>query len=558
MSPHSLVAPALAATLLALLPSLPAAEPAPPRGATIQLAADARAPGQALNHFWSLCVGAGRANEGLRASWLEQLKVVHDECGFRYVRFHGLFHDDMFVYREVRGEPAYNWQYIDDLFDRMLAAGVRPFVELSFFPKDMAGGPRTQFWWKGNVTPPADYAKWSALVSAFVEHSRARYGEAEVRQWFFEVWNEPDLGAFWDSTRTRYFELYRDTVRAIKAIDPQLRVGGPSTSNFVADGRFDGETAERSKIISLVNPEESEKYPWQPVWMKEFLAYCAREKLPVDFVSTHPYPTDWALDENGKGKGLTRQVGATPRDLRTLRSMVDASPFPKAEIHLTEWSTTPSPRDFAHDSLPAATFIVKANLESAGLADSLSYWTFTDVFEEGGAGNTIFHGGFGLINYQGIVKPAFHAYRMLHALGDETLATASGAIITRHRATGRLTALVYHYPPEMILSVPVSNGSRRTAEETERVGSPTRFKVEFTGLKAGARVTVETLDGAHGDAVAAWEAMGEPASPTREQTTALRSAAKATQRENLQADPSGRVVIERAIAPWSLVLVEQP
>lgn len=521
----------------------------------IRAAADAHATGQPLVHYWSVCVGAGRANEGLRASWLEQLKVVHDACGFRYVRFHGLFHDDMFVYREAGGKPAYNWQYLDDLFDRMLALEVRPFVELSFFPKQIAGGARTQFWWKGNVTPPADNAKWIALVSAFVEHCRARYGEAEVRRWYFEVWNEPDLAAFWDGTRTKYFELYRDSVRAIKAIDPQLRVGGPSTSNFVADGRFDGETAQRSKIISLLKPEESEKYPWRPVWVAEFLDYCANEKLPVDFVSTHPYPTDWALDEAGKGRGLTRQVEATPRDLRLLRSMIDASPFPKAEIHLTEWSSTPSARDFAHDSLPAATFIVKANLESAGLADSLSYWTFTDVFEEGGAGNTIFHGGFGLINYQGIVKPGFHAYRMLHALGDETLSIAPGAIVTRHRDSGRITALVYHYPAEMPLTVP--GGSRAEAERTQAIGSPAQLKLELTGLKPGARVLVETLDKTHGNAVGAWQAMGAPEPPTREQTAALRAAAAATKREFVQADTAGRLAFARTLEPWSVVLVDE-
>jgi xylan 1,4-beta-xylosidase len=521
----------------------------------IDIRVDARAPGQPLAHFWSVCVGAGRANEGLRASWLEQLKLVHDACGFQYLRFHGLFHDDMFVYRGAGGRPVYNWQYIDDLFDRMLAIDVRPFVELGFFPKDLAGGTRTQFWWKANVTPPADNAKWVALVSAFVEHCRARYGEAEVRRWYFEVWNEPDLAAFWDSTRSKYFELYRDTARAIKAIDGQLRVGGPSTSNFVADGRFDGETAQRSKIIALVKPEESEKHPWRPVWVAEFLDYCAREKLPVDFVSTHPYPTDWALDEDGRGRGLTRQVGATPRDLRLLRQMIDASPFPKAEIHLTEWSSTPSSRDFAHDSLPAATFVVKANVESAGLADSLSYWTFTDVFEEGGAGNTIFHGGFGLVNYQGIVKPTFHAYRMLHALGDETLATVPGAIVTRHKQDGRVTVLAYHYPPEMPLTVP--GGSRAFAAATEKLGAPKPLTIELIGLKPGARMLIETLDQTHGNARAAWEAAGAPEPPTREQTAALRSAALATKRDFVQADASGRLALRRPIEPWSVVLVDE-
>lgn len=135
---------------------------------------------------------------------------------------------------------------------------------------------------------------------------------------------------------------------------------------------------------------------------------------------------------------------------------MDNSPFPKAEIQLTEWSSSPSSRDFTHDCLPAAAFLVKANIESAGLVDSLSYWTFTDVFEEKGAGDTIFHGGFGLVNYQGIVKPAFHAYRFLNPLGDEVIARTNGVIVTRKKSTGKLTALIYNYPSEVKISLPTS------------------------------------------------------------------------------------------------------
>ncbi len=526
-----------------------------PADAQIRIEAEAHQPGAPLVHFWSVCVGAGRANEGLRAGWLEQLKFVHDTCGFQYVRFHGLFHDDMFVYREAGGKPLYNWQYIDDLFDRMLAIGVRPFVELSFSPKALASDDNSTFWWKANSSPPGDFGKWADLVANFARHCESRYGPAEVRRWYFEIWNEPDLHGFWSGTRSQYFELYRVSALALKAVDADLRVGGPATSNFVADGRFDGETQQRSKLIALADPLHSEQLPWRPVWLKEFMAYCAEQKVPVDFFSTHPYPTDWALDEAGQGHMLTRQVDATRNDLRLLRNIVDASPFPKAAIHLTEWSSTPSSRDATHDSVPAATYIVKANLESAGLVDSLSYWTFTDIFEEAGAGATPFHGGFGLVNFQGIVKPAFHAYRYLDTLGEEKIADAPGAIVTRHRVDGRLTALIYHYPPEMTLTVP--GGSRAVAESNLRVGRPTELRLELNGLRAGARFRMETLDAEHGNAVAAWDAIGHPDAPTREETAKLREAAWATRRETIVADATGRVSLQRTLQPWSLVLLDE-
>ena len=165
--------------------------------------------------------------------WLEQLRLVHEACGFRYVRFHGLFHDDMFVYREADGRAIYNFQYVDDLFDRMLAIGVRPFVEFGFCPGDLATEKATVFWWKANGSPPKSLTRWGELVGRITRHWVDRYGIDEVRQWRFEVWNEPNLHGFFTGTKSQYFELYKVTVNAVKAIDPDLRVGGrPRATSF--------------------------------------------------------------------------------------------------------------------------------------------------------------------------------------------------------------------------------------------------------------------------------------------------------------------------------------
>jgi xylan 1,4-beta-xylosidase len=520
------------------------------------LKADSHDPGKPLAHFWSTTVGAGRANEGLRASWQEQLRMAASVAGFRYVRFHGLFHDDMFVYQEVDGKPVYNFQYIDDVFDHMLDAGVRPFVELSFSPADLASTKNTAMWWKANGSPPKDYQKWADLVSAFAKHCVHRYGIDEVRTWYFEVWNEPNLKAFFDGTRTQYFELYKVTARALKQVDAQLRVGGPATSNFVPDGRFDGETENSSLAIERKENVDIDSVPWRPIWVELFLDYCHRNHLPVDFVSTHPYPTDFVVDDKGVGKNLVRSVDSTRDDLRTIRNVVDHSPYPKSEIHLTEWNSSPWLNDSTHDSLAAATYIVKTNLESLGLVDSLSYWTFTDIFEEGGGDPTMFHGGFGMITYQGVPKPSFHAYRLLNYLGDELLTSSSLGVVTRNQKSGRLAALIYNYPDEMRTAVPTT----RSIEEADRmmsVGKNRTVDIVLTGMPANAPVLVETLDRDHGDAVAAWDKMGRPEPPTREQTKVLRRAAQDTKKEYLHADPTGRVVIHRQLPPWAIMLVRQ-
>ena len=524
---------------------------------SLQLAADAASAGTRLHHHWNVCVGAGRANEGLRADWQEQLSFAVDHCDFKYVRFHGLFHDDMFVYNEVDGEAVYNFQYIDTLFDRLLEIGIRPFVEFGFCPGDIASEKGTVFWWKGNGSPPNDYVKWAELVRRTVEHWVARYGIEEVRAWYFEVWNEPNLYPFFRGTKSQYFELYKVSEEVIKAIDPQLRVGGPSTSNFVPDARFDGETEDTTQHKVVLEAQELDALDWQPVWMRDFLSYCEKEDLPVDFVSCHPYPTDWALDEHGQGAKLTRGIGATARDLKTLRDLIEGSHFPNAEIHLTEWSSSSSPRDFTHDFLQAATFVVRTNLESIGTVDSLAYWVFSDIFEEGGAGDTIFHGGFGMINVQGIVKPTFHAYRFLAGLGDELLGTSGCGVITRDSESGKLSGLVCHYPPEMPLSVPASFDSRDKARETLALGNPEELCIYLTGLKPGASFEIELLDQDHGNAMDAWEEMGAPEHPDREQTARLRKISNDVSKWRESADDSGQLVIKRTLPPWSVLALRE-
>ncbi|MFZ4895426.1 GH39 family glycosyl hydrolase [Plantibacter sp. Mn2098] len=508
-----------------------------------------------LDHFWNRVVGAGRANEGLRADWQEQLRFAKAHGGFEYLRFHGLFHDDMFVYREVDGVVTPYFQYVDLLFDAVLDAGLRPFVEFGFSPPELARETKTVFWWGANGSPPTDNVKWAQLVRATVEHWVERYGIEEVREWYFEIWNEPNLDPFFRGTKAEYFELYRVSVEAIKAVSGDLRVGGPATSNFVPDARFDGETEDTTQHAVVLEAEDLDALDWKPVWLADFLVYCHERSLPVDFVSCHPYPTDWALDEHNQGRKLTRGVDATPTDLRTLRALVDASPYPDAEIHLTEWNSSSSPRDYTHDYTQAATYVVQANLQSIGLVDSLAYWTFTDVFEESGAGQEPFHGGFGMLNQHGIPKPTMHAYRMLAALGDELVHQQDGTTVTRFSASGEVAAIVTHYPPEVRLSVPASFDTRDVADRTLATGRDEPLDVVLHGLRPGAVYTLEVLDPDHGSAMREWERLGFPNNLSRADVASLRRAAEATLTSTHTVEPDGTLRIATTLAPWSVALL---
>ena len=506
--------------------------------------------GQRYKPYWKTCVGAGRANEGLRAAFQRQLRQVQEQIGFRYLRFHGLLHDDMFVVRENEsGEKIYNFQYIDELFDSMLELRIRPFVELSFFPSCLKGGDATQFWWKANITPPETWDGWCALIDRLIRHWLQRYGEAEVRTWYFEVWNEPNLNSFWDGTRSQYFSLYAATAQTIKSIDPHLRVGGPATSNFVPDDRFDGETEDFTHHLTH-KVDDLDNLHWHGVWIEAFLDYCAKHHLPLDFVSTHPYPTDFAFDQTGRMKGRTRNVDSTRQDMMWLKQTVQRSAYPNAEIHLTEWSSSPSARDCTHDYLQEAAYLVKCNLDGIGLADSLSFWAFTDVFEETGAGDSIFHGGFGLINYQGIVKPSFHAYRMLSRLGDTLLYRDEHAFFTKKE--GKLAALLYHYPLSSTVSMSPYPDRSRAQKELE-TGEAVTVSCTLTGLTPGAEILIETLDREHGWALPLWLDMGAPEPPTREETARLIEHANATDRRTVTADAQGTLTLQLSVCPWNVI-----
>jgi len=394
-------------------------------------------------------------------------------------------------------------------------------------------------------------------VDSFVRGCIERYGLAEVRRWYFEVWNEPNLSFFWTGTKREYFRLYQVSAETLKAIDPQLRVGGPATSNFVPDARFDGEREDPSKHLTW-SREDLNSLEWRAVWVEAFLAFCAEHALPVDFVSTHPYPTDFAIDPGGTVRGpRSRGADSTRRDLQWLRELVDRSAFAQAEIHLTEWNSSPSARDHTHDYLQAATFIVKANVESIGLVDSLAYWTFTDVFEEHRGGDAAFHGGFGLITFQGIPKPSFHAYRMLNRLGDELIRRDPGVIVTRQSTSGKLAALCYHYPPEVPGAPAISRPGRDVAEEIAATGSRARVEVALADLRPGAALLIEVLDRAHGSAVESWLAAGAPHSPGSALTGELQRIAWTTRRTTQCADGRGRFEWASELEPWSVLLLRE-
>ncbi len=462
------------AGLIALALALPGVPLAAESSETILV--DASAPAQPFAHFWEHMFGSGRALLSLRESYREDLRAVRAVTAVSYVRFHGLLNDEMGVYtRGPHGEAIYNFAYIDQVYDGLLANGVRPLVELSFMPAKLAARQIHQsFWYRPIVSPPEDYPRWDALITALARHLIERYGIEEVSQWYFEVWNEPNLD-FWagDPKQATYWTLYDHTARSLKAVDPRLRVGGPATA--------------------------------QAAWVPAFLRHCSEKHVPVDFVSTHVYGDDTAKDVFGTREHISRRYMVC-RAVQKVHGEIQASSLPALPLIWSEFNASWSNHPQVTDAPFMGPWLAETIRQCDGLVQEMSYWTFSDVFEEQGVVKTPFYGGFGLLAAGGIPKPAFNAFTLLHELGEQRLANDAAQTLVTRRSDGSLVVALWNY-----------------AEAGE---SSALRKVALRFTHAGAQsASVQSIDDEHGNVHIAYERMQSPRYPTQRQIAQLRDAA---------------------------------
>jgi xylan 1,4-beta-xylosidase len=444
---------------------------------------DAAAPAQPFPHFWEYVFGSGRAALSLREAYRIDLRQVKSITQMQYVRCHAIFHDEIGLYSENRdGNPIYNFTYIDQIYDGFLENGVRPFVELSFMPRQLAASAiEHPFWYRPIVAPPKDWGRWEDLVFRFAQHLVDRYGIDEVAQWYFEVWNEPNID-FWagQPKESTYYELYDHSARALKRVNPRLKIGGPATA--------------------------------QAAWVDHFIKHCVQSGMPVDFVSTHVYANDTAKDVFGSDEKIPRR-DMVSRAVRKVYEQVKGSSRPDLPIHWSEFNASYMNEVDVTDSPFMGPWLANTIRQCDGLVSTMSYWTFSDVFEEQGVAQRPFYGGFGMIAQGGIPKATFNVFKLLHMLGGQRFAGNLESTIATRRPDGSLAIAVWNYAP------PGEQGSMK------------RLTLEFKNLRDRKHVRIHYVDRNRGSALTAWEAMGRPQFPSREQQQSLRKAAEIPQPE---------------------------
>jgi xylan 1,4-beta-xylosidase len=476
--------------------------------ATETITIDAHAPSHPFPHYWEQMFGSGRAILSLRDSYRRDLREVKKVTGFDYIRFHAIFHDEVGLYDEDRqGKPVYNFSYVDQIYDGLLENHVRPFVELSFMPEKLAATPARQgFWYRPFNGPPKDWDRWGDMIEHLARHLVERYGIDEVSQWYFEVWNEPNID-FWagDPKEATYYHLYDVSAQALKRVSPRLRVGGPSTA--------------------------------QAAWVDRFIKHCVDENVPVDFVSTHVYANDSAEDVFGTHEKIPRDQ-MVYRAVQKVHDQVKASARPDLPLIFSEYNASYMNEVDVTDSPFMGPWLANTIRQCDGLVSNMAYWAFSDVFEEPGVVKRPFYGGFGLMAAGNIPKATFNIFKLLHQLGTERLNVDSESVLATRRQDGSLAIAVWNYAPP-------GNG-----------GAPKQVTLSFHGLAGARDAHIQIVDRSHGNAFAAWVAMGKPDFPSREQQERLRRAAemKPPEARKLTAGDPTRLTL--SLEPQGLALIE--
>lgn len=468
-----------------------------------------------LDHVWEKAVCSGAAQVVTRSDLQQHLKMAHDDCGFQYVRFHGIFND----YLEActagnNGELVYNWQNIDYIYSSLLAIGMKPFIEMSFMPPALAAEPIEPLSRKNCVTPPKDYRQWGQFIHDFAEHLAVHFGREEVRTWYFELWNEANLGAFWKGTQEEFFRLYAETARAIKDVDQEFRVGGPASAR-----------AE---------------------WVQDFVDYCEKHDLPCDFVSTHIYPDDEDFFTTDKDYIADFKGEEYVLKMVKMNYAITQNSRKKWPIYWTEYNS--SWRFCMHDREGSnqAAFICRLLHQVHDYVKSFAYWVVSDVYDEGRFPRTAFPGLFGLINFNGLPKASFNAYRLLHMLGEHEVKVDGDGLdgrlnIWAAKSGSEKQLLVYYWQPQNREALP-----ERQVEITLRDpddGVPDRI------------VEVYLIDRDHNNVYSAWQALGSPENLTADDVERLKakSGLEMTERKTVTPDSQGNIKLQLEIKPGSVV-----
>lgn len=436
-----------------------------------------------LRHTWRRLVCVGKAYLLLHGEVRDALRLLQKNIGYEYIKFHGIFDDQMMLYQEdEKGHMRLSFIYVDKVFDFLRSVHLRPLLQLSFMPGQLADGGHRIFEGSSCIAPPRDIKKWDALVEAFMRHLINRYGMDEVSRWPVCVWNEPDTSTemFGLGSEAQYRRLYAHTWRTVKEICPQIHFG---SSSYVYD--------------TLLDPE----------WNEDFIRFCTDNQCMPDFINFHFYP----MVPHGSSEHLQyhRDPDAMNQILCQIIQMPLYHSLPAPRYCMTEWNSTVSHRDWLNDTAFKGAYVAKNILENYDAVECFGYWSCTDLIEEQPMAADLFHGGLGMLALCNLPKPPYHVFCMLAKLGDSLLDRGDGYFITRRGDA--VVAILYNYCHYCEL---YAQGELFNMTQTDRYTAFTNEKtlslqIHLTGLPASKYRLKETyVNKNHGSSFDQWLHMG--------------------------------------------------
>jgi xylan 1,4-beta-xylosidase len=464
-----------------------------------------------LRHTWAPIGNIDQFRWRSRADVQRHLAMARDELGVRYVRAAAMFSPELAVWdydladwRKPGKSKRPNWQLIDLSLEALLELGLKPIYTTCFTPVGLTDDP-TNCWPDKNATGlPRDLQQWTDFIATGLRHHLERYGRDELRSWYFELWNEPNLkGTFFGGTREEFFQLWDATHRAFKTVDPELRLGGPSTAR-----------AE---------------------WIPEFLDWTEKHGTRPDYLIAHVYNNDSESQPLSPFDGpASHKVKDSPHFasgvIRGTRRELERRGF-TGEVHWNEWGRSWFPYDPLKETALEAAFIAKTMCEVSQDADAFGFWCLSDIYHQVGFQSSEFQANYGMLSLHGLRKPSWFAHVLLQRLGVVRVPVAGGdelvgALATRDGAEARV--LVYAYP---------ENHDAAPSSVTVRIPLPPGIPRAPRLFRVGA---------AENNIIATWRALGAPAYPTRAQLDQLRAA------NVLQAAPAGDLRIEDGHAVFAI------
>ena len=447
---------------------------------------------------WKQLASVGRAYDCLRADLQVQIRLAKIELGIEYLRFHGIFSDEMrVVTRDKDGKLIFCWQYVDIVCDFLYGQGIHPIIDFTFMPQAISSKDITVFWYKGNIAKPNRIEEWQGLVHSYVTHCINRYGITEVRKWYFEIWNEPDY--MWGGTTEDYYDLFKATALTLRSVDDELKITGPSVMS------------PKGENLS---------------WVERFIGFVNEEKLSLDVFSYHIYGEDDYTMKNGS---IVPQLGDKEyftSSIEEFERYIERLEVPVKEVFITEYNISAMHRNYLLDTMFAACHMLYNFIKNHNKVNGIVTWTLSDIFEEDDEPDGPFYGGFGMITKEGIRKPTWYAQKFLSQLGDEVLQQEEEYIVTRRGEDIQILAFSYAFYDDLYRA---GDRSLLTFDHRNDVfGSKDdlQFHFDFNKINGLYEKREYILDREHGSAYDIYERMGLYDNLSAEDVTYLSSMAR--------------------------------